>query len=342
VGNHDWTYPDAYFSFFDVPENRSYYDVVVGNIHLFIYDNNFESETTIGESVTTVDPTQQDEWLRDAMSRSTADWKFLLAHQPRPADSIRANHVPEEIMLSEEGDAYFFGHNHYYQRNVMADSIPSFIVGNAGSTLYPYLAGTDEPESFYNDNYGALKVVVDGANATFEFWSIANGGMLIDRYSLPGPSPLGSPGDYNHDGLASVWDIDLQALAMNGSHPYISKFDENGDGLVSGIDREIWVHLHRQTYFGDADLDGEFGSRDLVSVLAAGVYEDRVFGNSTWSTGDWNGDGEFASSDLVLALADGGYEAGPRAAVVPEPSSLLLFTLALGISRCLAGCMPAE
>jgi hypothetical protein len=274
------------------------------------------------------------------MSSSTADWKFLLAHQPRASDSIRSNHVPEDIWLSQGGDAYFFGHNHYYQRNVMTDSIPSFIVGNGGGTLYPYLSGPDEPEAFYNDNYGALKVVVDGANATCEFWSIANGGMLIDRYSLPGPSPLDRPGDYNGDGLANAWDIDLQALATTGSNPYISRFDENGDGLVNGIDRGIWVHGHGQTYFGDADLDGEFGSDDLVSVLAAGEYEDGTFGNSTWSTGDWDGDGDFASSDFVLALADGGYEAGPRAAVVPvpvpEPPPLFLLTLALGI-RCLLG-----
>ena len=76
------------------------------------------------------------------------------------------------------------------------------------------------------------------------------------------------------------------------------------------------------TYFGDANLDGEFNTRDMVVVFVAGQYEDESSGNSTWTTGDWNGDAEFNSSDLVVAFADGGYEQGVRgstATAVPEP-----------------------
>src|SRR5690606_36591601 len=162
-----------------------------------------------------------DAWLNDTMASSTAEWRFLFAHHPRAVDSIRANHVPEEIMLNNGGDAYFFGHNHYDQRNVMTDSIPSFIVRHRGATLYPFLPRTDAPEAFYNDDYGALKVIVDGPNATFASWSITDGGMLVDRYSLPGPSPPDVPGDYNGDGLLNAWDVDLPALAPRGSNPYI-------------------------------------------------------------------------------------------------------------------------
>jgi hypothetical protein len=80
---------------------------------------------------------------------------------------------------------------------------------------------------------------------------------------------------------------------------------------------------------GDANLDGQFNSSDLVSVLASGTYEADV--DSVWSTGDFNGDGRTTSSDLVAALAGGGYEMGPRAAVaaVPEPSSLALVLLGM-------------
>jgi hypothetical protein len=333
IGNHDLNYPDSYFSYFDLPGAKYYYDVVVNNVQLLIYDNNFYTGEEV--SVTPVDQAEQDAWLNDTLADSPAEWKFLFAHHPRAVDSIRANHVPEEIMLSHGGDAYFFGHNHYYQRNVMPDSIPSFIVGHSGASLYPHLPGKDEPEAFYNDSYGALKVIVDGSSTTIESWSIAGGGMLVDRYSLPGPPPPDAPGDYNGDGLLTVWDIDLQALAPRGSNPFIAKFDENADGSVDITDREIWVHQHRQTYFGDANLDGVFNSGDLVSVFVAGEYEDRSIGKSTWSTGDWNGDGEFASSDLVLALADGGYEAASKAAAVPEPASVFLLSLALGMSSSL-------
>ena len=58
---------------------------------------------------------------------------------------------------------------------------------------------------------------------------------------------------------------------------------------------------------GDANLDGRFDSRDLISVFTANQYEDGVVGNSRWSTGDWDGDGEFSTSDLLVAFQAGWY-----------------------------------
>ena len=91
-------------------------------------------------------------------------------------------------------------------------------------------------------------------------------------------------------------------------------------------DLRIWVKDLKRTWFGDANLDGEFNSLDLVSLLQAGQYEDGIYQNSTWATGDWNADGEFDRGDLVLALQDGGYGQGPRAALaaVPEPAAIVL------------------
>ena len=180
IGNNDWSYLEAYVDYFDLPGNEIYYDVVIGDIHLFMYDNNYRRGGTV--------LTEQDQWLREATSNSTANWKFLFAHQPRAVDSSRGNHVPDDIIMSEGIDAFFSGHSHYYQRSQLTETIPSYIVGNGGSSLYPPYPGTNDAEVFYNDDHGALKVVVDGSNATFEFWSIANGGTLIDSYSIPEPS----------------------------------------------------------------------------------------------------------------------------------------------------------
>ncbi|MCA9196978.1 MAG: hypothetical protein KDA87_05540, partial [Planctomycetales bacterium] len=83
------------------------------------------------------------------------------------------------------------------------------------------------------------------------------------------------------------------------------------------------IHNLHNTYFGDANLDGEFNSQDLVRIFTAGEYEDDIAGNSLWLEGDWNGDGDFTSSDLVLAFQDGGYELGPKpqqTQFVPEPT----------------------
>ena len=89
-------------------------------------------------------------------------------------------------------------------------------------------------------------------------------------------------------------------------------FDVTNDGVVNEQDRQSWIKELKNTWYGDADLDGEFSSSDLSTVFAAGEYEDVVSRNSDWAEGDWDGDGDFNSADLVLALADGGYEAGRR------------------------------
>jgi uncharacterized protein YidB (DUF937 family) len=107
-------------------------------------------------------------------------------------------------------------------------------------------------------------------------------------------------------------------MAFDGTH---GDLDQDGD--VDLDDRFRWVHDIEETHFGDSTLDGVFDSRDLVTVFAAGEYEDGVPMNSTWFTGDWNMDGEFSTQDLVLAFQDGGYVAAATA-VVPEPSAMAL------------------
>ena len=133
------------------------------------------------------------------------------------------------------------------------------------------------------------------------------------------------PGDYDADGLLTAHDIDLLSTAIRTGDTS-PPFDLNHDARVDSGDRDTWVEQLRQTWYGDANLDGEFSTQDLVDVLAAGQYEDDQALNSTWASGDWDGDADFNSSDLVIALAGGGFEQGPRqaAAAVPEPSGLML------------------
>ncbi len=132
-------------------------------------------------------------------------------------------------------------------------------------------------------------------------------------------------GDFDGNGVLDADDIDLLASEVR-RQTNLSSFDLNGDALVDSNDLRTFVDDLRQTYFGDANLDGEFNSSDLVAVFEAGEYEDDLAGNSGWATGDWTGDAEFSSSDLVAAFQGGGYEQGPREAVasVPEPSSCCL------------------
>jgi hypothetical protein len=138
----------------------------------------------------------------------------------------------------------------------------------------------------------------------------------------------GLTGDFNSNGVLDAPDIDdLTAQSAGGTNP--SAFDLNSDSLVNESDVDVWISDLFNSWIGDADLDGEFSSSDLVVVLATGTYEVDVA--SVWTSGDFNGDGRTNSSDLVAALAGGGYEQGQRPApqAVPEPGALVLALLGM-------------
>ena len=140
------------------------------------------------------------------------------------------------------------------------------------------------------------------------------------------------PDDLDGNGRVEAADIDLLSEKVT-SRSLNTAYDLNANGVVDEDDRRVWVEDVVGTYFGDVNLDGRFGSGDLVQVLEAGHYEDDNLLNSSWSTGDWDGNREFESRDFVFVLQRGGYEAGVRAAVavVPEPSGVASLAVGLAI-----------
>lgn len=147
-----------------------------------------------------------------------------------------------------------------------------------------------------------------------------------------------SVGDYNDNQQLDVGDINLLSEQIRSElHP--PAFDLTEDGLVNTDDLVFWVERVLRTHIGDSNLNGRFGSEDLVDVFRLGEYDDGVAENSTWPSGDWNGDGEFDSGDLVLAFQRGGYDelgVEPALALVPEPATwtgLLLGMLLIGLKR---------
>jgi hypothetical protein len=165
---------------------------------------------------------------------------------------------------------------------------------------------------------------VDGRLDEIAIWGRAlSSSEISSLYNEGFGVPVRISGDFNGDELIDAADIDdLTRQSAGGLHP--RHYDLNHDSLVNEGDVRIWIDDLFHSWVGDANLDWEFSSSDLVVVLSSGTYETDL--PSVWSTGDFNGDGRTDSADLVLALADGGYEQGPRpsAAAVPEPSGVLL------------------
>jgi hypothetical protein len=153
--------------------------------------------------------------------------------------------------------------------------------------------------------------------------ALANGASPLD---IPIPGTV--PGDFDGDGLLTSNDINmLTDEVIKGDDP--PALDLDNDSLVNLEDHRVWVEDLKYTWFGDANLDLEFNSSDMVQVFSAGKYESEE--DAGWEEGDWNGDGIFNTSDMVKAFVGAGYEKGPRPAVaaVPEPSAWILLALGL-------------
>jgi hypothetical protein len=135
-----------------------------------------------------------------------------------------------------------------------------------------------------------------------------------------------TPGDFNRDGALDLTDVNALSGSIASGGADLT-FDVNRDSSVNLTDLQVWVKDLKKTWFGDANLNGEFNSADFVNVFQAGKYE--IDEQATWEEGDWTADLRFNSGDFVAAFQDGGYEKGPRpaAASLPEPGSGLLLVM---------------
>ena len=236
----------------------------------------------------------------------------------------------DTVMLITEFDRD--GYSNSYVSNPGAQSDTSYeaqaVLGDSGGGMFVQTNGRWELAGIINSVEGHNKQDAPGApharlnalygNMTFSanLADYRDSILSLSNYQI---------GDFDGDGQLTLSDINLlTGVVLSSVDP--PAFDLNGDGTVDHADRKTWVEELAFTYFGDSNFDGQFNSRDLVTVFQDATYEDSIRGNSSWTTGDWNGDHEFDSSDLVLAFRQATYEKGPRsrstngAIVVPEPS----------------------
>jgi hypothetical protein len=157
--------------------------------------------------------------------------------------------------------------------------------------------------------------------------------------SVPGSSSLFLPGDFNQDGVLDAVDIDLLAAAAH-NEPNNPLYDLDGDGTVTFAvgapgapdpsDSDVLIYDMLETRYGDADLNGQVFLSDLTKL--ATNY--RTAGQFGWAQGNFNGSQEAGTaanprvflSDLTVLATNWrfGVGGGSGAAVVPEPSALLL------------------
>lgn len=190
LGNHDYKNGggvNEYLDYFTLPGdgvvgsatsgNERYYDFVIGPVHFFALDSQ-------GALKRSSDMAAQRAWLQAQLAASTSAWQVVLFHHAAYSSAKHGSTTGMQWPFAAWGaDAVINGHDHTYER-VEFDGIPYFVNGLGGKSIYNF--GTPVPGSQlrYNGAYGAMHIVADNAQMTFQFINIA--GEVIDSFTMRG------------------------------------------------------------------------------------------------------------------------------------------------------------
>jgi len=195
VGNHDYTDGGgitAHYNYFTLPGNERYYDFVQGPVHFFVIDSNpagIGSPPAPGDGRS--DSSTQAVWLQAGLGASTSPWKIVYMHHP-PYSSATTHGSEVEMQWPYEewgATAVFAGHDHVYERIIRDDNSDGidfgyFTTGAGGRSLYGFGTPVAGSQVRYNSDYGSMLITASDTEITYEFWSVAGGGTLIDTYTM--------------------------------------------------------------------------------------------------------------------------------------------------------------
>ena len=178
LGNHDYyaaTGYAAHTNYFTLPGNERYYDFVRGPVHFFIL--NSDANGPNGNTATSA----QALWFSNRIASSTSPWRVVVCQDPpySSTESLAWMRWPFEAWGAS---IVVSGDSHNYERIVRGEL--TYVVNGAGGNG---LAGFGSPIAGsavrYNGDHGAMLVTATATNIVYEFWSVAGGGTLIDRFT---------------------------------------------------------------------------------------------------------------------------------------------------------------
>jgi tartrate-resistant acid phosphatase type 5 len=179
IGNHDHDPHSGYrahLEYFTLPGNERYYEVRHGPVHIFVLNSDaHEPDGTSHDST-------QASWLRSQLDSSDAPWKLVVFHHT-PFSSSAPTARMRWPFQQWGAHAVLAGHAHNYER-LLIDGFPYLVNGLGGHSIGPFHSPVGGSEFRYSDNYGVMQVTATDALISFDFYSIGNGGTLIDSFSL--------------------------------------------------------------------------------------------------------------------------------------------------------------
>lgn len=290
LGNHDYQTADgqAYLDYFTLPGNERYYQFTWGPVEFFAVDSNPEQPDGIEAS------SAQAEWLRAGLAASTAPWQIVYFHHaPYSSGSYGPNETMQWPFGAWGADAVIFGHEHLYERFDI-DGTPYITNGLGGSSRRHFESLQPGSVTRFRDGYGALRASASPAALRLEFWTVNEGGTLIDwielhadgtRAAMPQPVvalPTAETAALPHEGDsatdAAIWvnPADPAQSVVIGSDKQggLAVYDLAGQELQYAPDGEMWdVDLRPDFVLGGHTVTLVAAANDSATALALYTFD---------------------------------------------------------------------
>jgi hypothetical protein len=120
--------------------------------------------------------------LKSALAASTSPWKVVYMHQPPYSSGLHGSIDWIQWPFKDWGATIALGgHDHVYER-LEIDGFPYIVNGLGGGPRYYFVNILSGSLVRYSENHGAMLVVADSQQITFQF--ITEHGELIDEYRI--------------------------------------------------------------------------------------------------------------------------------------------------------------
>lgn len=176
-GHPRWTMPARYFSKVHDIDPATKLEIFYIDTSPFILA--YQHHKLIGPNIATQNTAEQLKWLDQALSVSTAQWKFVMGHHPIYSSGLAHGNQPEMIdhilplLQKHKVHAYFAGHDHDLEYLKVGDL--NLIVSGAGSEYRPVKSPDTSPFSRAVSGFAMTSVTSDKLQVQF----IDNSGKLL-------------------------------------------------------------------------------------------------------------------------------------------------------------------
>lgn len=177
LGNHDYKTRQAqsYIDYFVLPGNERWYSVDYGVARLWALDSSKWGA-------------EQRAWLEAGLAGSEACFDIVYFHHAPYSSGKHGGTAKMRLPFGVWGaEVVMAGHDHTYER-LDVGGVPYFVNGLGGKSRYPWggppLTGAAVTQARFRDDYGAMRLTVDGNTLTAEF--ITDDGVIVDTLTIAG------------------------------------------------------------------------------------------------------------------------------------------------------------